>query len=95
MIDLAGAYDNVDWELLLGSMRAMGFNEAGHVRWAQLLHRGRKTWLHREERDDWKERRRSSHQSSDTRQAPWTAALSRGATTPNYQERTRQKKANA
>jgi hypothetical protein len=37
---------------------------------------GRETWLHREEREDWKKRKRSSHQNSDTRQAPWTATLS-------------------
>jgi hypothetical protein len=36
----------------------------------------RETWLHREEREDWKKRKRSSHQNSDTRQAPWTATLS-------------------
>jgi hypothetical protein len=32
----------------------------------------RETWLHREERENWKARRRTSpHQNSDTRQAPW------------------------
>jgi hypothetical protein len=36
----------------------------------------RETWLHREEREDWKKRKRSSPQNSDTRQAPWTATLS-------------------
>jgi hypothetical protein len=30
-------------------------------------------WLHREEREDWKKRLRSSHQSSNTRQAPWVS----------------------
>jgi exonuclease III len=38
--DLAGAYDNVDWGLLRASMLAMGFRDAGHVRWARLLHQG-------------------------------------------------------
>jgi hypothetical protein len=28
------------------------------------------------EREDWKKRKRSSHQNPDTRQAPWTATLS-------------------
>jgi hypothetical protein len=36
----------------------------------------RETWLHREERENWEESRRSSHQNPDTRQAPWTATLS-------------------
>jgi hypothetical protein len=40
LVDLAGAYDNVQWDLLFDTMRSMGFREAGHVRWAQLLHRG-------------------------------------------------------
>ena len=38
--DLAGAYDRVDWGLLADTMRSMGFRSGGHVRWAQLLHRG-------------------------------------------------------
>ncbi|KAJ9523155.1 hypothetical protein QJQ45_023956, partial [Haematococcus lacustris] len=40
LLDLAGAYDNVSWGLLLDTMEAMGFCREGHVRWAQLLHRG-------------------------------------------------------
>lgn len=38
--DLANAYDCVDWGFLFSTMRAMGFKEVGHVRWAQLLHQG-------------------------------------------------------
>jgi hypothetical protein len=38
--DLASAYDCVDWEFLSATMRGMGFQEVGHVRWAQLLHQG-------------------------------------------------------
>ncbi|MGQ3249800.1 MAG: reverse transcriptase domain-containing protein, partial [Aeromicrobium sp.] len=37
---LAGAYDNVSWSLLQDTLEAMGFSQQGHVRWAQLLHRG-------------------------------------------------------
>ncbi|KAJ9534914.1 hypothetical protein QJQ45_029577 [Haematococcus lacustris] len=40
LLDLAGAYDNVSWGLLQDTMEAMGFCREGHVRWAQLLHRG-------------------------------------------------------
>ena len=40
LLDLAGAYDNVDWQLLQDTMRSMGFREGGHVRWARLLHCG-------------------------------------------------------
>ncbi|KAJ9513311.1 hypothetical protein QJQ45_001346 [Haematococcus lacustris] len=40
LLDLAGAYDNVSWGLLQDTMEAMGFRQDGHVRWAQLLHRG-------------------------------------------------------
>ncbi|KAJ9527530.1 hypothetical protein QJQ45_025738, partial [Haematococcus lacustris] len=40
LLDLAGAYDNVSWGLLQDTMEAMGFCGEGHVRWAQLLHRG-------------------------------------------------------
>ncbi|KAJ9531018.1 hypothetical protein QJQ45_000983 [Haematococcus lacustris] len=40
LLDLAGAYDNVSWGLLQETMEAMGFCREGHVRWAQLLHRG-------------------------------------------------------
>lgn len=40
LLDLAGAYDNVDWGLLQGTMRAMGFHEQGHVHWARLMHYG-------------------------------------------------------
>ncbi|MCA3357848.1 MAG: hypothetical protein ING02_07600, partial [Roseomonas sp.] len=40
LLDLAGAYDNVDWSLLTDTMRQMGFQATGHVRWAQLLHNG-------------------------------------------------------
>ncbi|KAJ9505846.1 hypothetical protein QJQ45_010644 [Haematococcus lacustris] len=40
LLDLAGAYDNVSWGLLQDTMEAMGFRRDGHVRWAQLLHRG-------------------------------------------------------
>jgi exonuclease III len=40
LMDLAGAYDNVDWGLLEAAMLAIGLRDAGHVRWAQLLHRG-------------------------------------------------------
>ena len=40
LLDLAGAYDNVDWGLLSDTMLAMGFQQHGHVRWAQLLHCG-------------------------------------------------------
>ncbi|KAJ9515866.1 hypothetical protein QJQ45_008748 [Haematococcus lacustris] len=42
-LDLAGAYDNVSWGLLQDTMEAMGFCREGHVRWAQLLHRGAKS----------------------------------------------------
>ncbi|KAJ9504659.1 hypothetical protein QJQ45_030369 [Haematococcus lacustris] len=40
LLDLAGAYDDVSWGLLQDTMEAMGFCREGHVRWAQLLHRG-------------------------------------------------------
>ncbi|KAJ9518198.1 hypothetical protein QJQ45_010168 [Haematococcus lacustris] len=40
LLDLAGAYDNVSWDLLQATMEAMGFRQDGHVRWAQILHRG-------------------------------------------------------
>ncbi|KAJ9519260.1 hypothetical protein QJQ45_017924, partial [Haematococcus lacustris] len=40
LLDLAGAYDNVSWSLLQDTLEAMGFSQQGHVRWAQLLHRG-------------------------------------------------------
>ncbi|KAJ9511114.1 hypothetical protein QJQ45_013190 [Haematococcus lacustris] len=40
LLDLPGAYDNVSWGLLQDTMEAMGFCREGHVRWAQLLHRG-------------------------------------------------------
>ncbi|KAJ9516746.1 hypothetical protein QJQ45_027158, partial [Haematococcus lacustris] len=40
LLDLAGAYDNVSWSLLQDTLVAMGFSQQGHVRWAQLLHRG-------------------------------------------------------
>lgn len=40
LMDLQGAYDNVDWGLLRDTMLAMGFREHGHVRWAMILHRG-------------------------------------------------------
>jgi exonuclease III len=40
LMDLAGAYDNVNWGLLRAAMQAVGLRDAGHVRWAQLLHRG-------------------------------------------------------
>lgn len=40
LADLAAAYDSCQWALLLDSMRAMGFKEGGHVRWARLLHEG-------------------------------------------------------
>jgi exonuclease III len=40
LMDLAGAYDNVHWGLLEAAMQAIGLRDAGHVRWAQLLHRG-------------------------------------------------------
>lgn len=39
-MDLAGAYDGVDWGLLRDTMVAMGFQAHGHVRWAQILHQG-------------------------------------------------------
>ena len=38
--DLANAYDSVDWGWLEAGLRAMGFRDRGHVRWATLLHRG-------------------------------------------------------
>lgn len=40
LMDLQGAYDNVDWGLLRDTMLAMGFKAEGHVRWAMILHRG-------------------------------------------------------
>jgi len=40
LLDLAGAYDNVDWQLLQDTMRSMGFHARGHVQWARLLHSG-------------------------------------------------------
>ncbi|MGQ3168926.1 MAG: reverse transcriptase domain-containing protein, partial [Hydrogenophaga sp.] len=40
LLDLSGAYDNVSWGMLHDTMEAMGFRKDGHVRWAQLLHRG-------------------------------------------------------
>ena len=40
LMDFASAYDRVDWSYLTDTMRAMGLREEGHVRWAQLLHRG-------------------------------------------------------
>jgi exonuclease III len=40
LLDFASAYDKVDWGLLGDTMRHMGFKTTGHVRWAQLLHRG-------------------------------------------------------
>ncbi|KAJ9512027.1 hypothetical protein QJQ45_004586 [Haematococcus lacustris] len=40
LLDLAGPHDNVSWGLLQDTMEAMGFCREGHVRWAQLLHRG-------------------------------------------------------
>ena len=40
LTDLANAYDSVDWGWLAGVMRSMGFRETGHIRWAQILHRG-------------------------------------------------------
>jgi hypothetical protein len=43
LMDLAGAYDNVDWGLLEATMLAMGFTTAGHVRWARILHHGATT----------------------------------------------------
>lgn len=46
LLDLAGAYDNVDWGLLQATMQAMGFQDIGHVRWAQLLHRGATSLIH-------------------------------------------------
>ena len=38
--DLAQAYDSVTHPYLLDCLRAMGFREDGHVRWARLLHSG-------------------------------------------------------
>ncbi|KAJ9529856.1 hypothetical protein QJQ45_022267 [Haematococcus lacustris] len=32
LLDLAGAYDNVSWDLLQATMEAMGFRQDGHVR---------------------------------------------------------------
>jgi exonuclease III len=40
LTDLANAYDSVSWDWLAACMRRLGFREEGHVRWAQLLHRG-------------------------------------------------------
>jgi exonuclease III len=40
LADLAGAYDSVSWPFLFSTLRALGFQELGLVRWAQLLHCG-------------------------------------------------------
>jgi hypothetical protein len=46
LLDLAGAYDNVDWGLLQAAVQTMGFKAIGHVRWAQLLHQGAASLIH-------------------------------------------------
>lgn len=38
--DLAGAYDKINWGYLQACMRAMGFRETGHIRWATIIHQG-------------------------------------------------------
>jgi hypothetical protein len=52
---------------------------ANNISWAQndmtlgmqlMVFTERETWLHKEEREDWKERRRSSHQNPDTHTGP-------------------------
>lgn len=40
LTDLAGAYDNVSWPFLFSTLRALGFQERGIVRWTQLVHCG-------------------------------------------------------
>lgn len=45
LLDFASAYDNVDWGYLRDTMRAMGLQEQGHVRWAMVLHRGARGWI--------------------------------------------------
>ena len=38
--DLSGAYGKINWGYLQAWMKAMGFKETGHIRWATIIHKG-------------------------------------------------------